>query len=356
MIKKEAGVASMDKIKKQHDAKFDIVKFILSFFVVAIHSGLFPYALYPWLRIAVPMFFMMTSYFLFSALGDAPKEKQLKIIKKFVLRNVKLYLCWFVVLLPFTLYIFRDDYLTGLSGLKNFLKDFAFGGTFVASWYITASIIGVVLIYFLSRLLRFDIIVFIVSLVAFWLVTLESSYSVFIDGTFIGYINSGFERVFVGMVFSFPASLIWIFMGKLFAQGKIRHIASGLLLFLLIVSCVGLSIEWRYVMTLENSVNNDSYFMLLPVCVLLFAILMRIPSVTSKNSLYLKHASTVIYVTHGSILSVFDSLARKLVGGVHPLISFFAASAISLLILVLLEVLNRAFKEKRIGKVLGYFY
>lgn len=36
---------------------FDVVKFCLALMVVAIHSKLFPMLLYPWLRLAVPLFF-----------------------------------------------------------------------------------------------------------------------------------------------------------------------------------------------------------------------------------------------------------------------------------------------------------
>ena len=46
---------------------FDILKYILSFMIIAIHTGGgYARALYPWLRIAVPLFFMISAYLLFS--------------------------------------------------------------------------------------------------------------------------------------------------------------------------------------------------------------------------------------------------------------------------------------------------
>ena len=86
----------------KHDSKYDIVKFILSLLVLAIHSTLYPMVLYPWLRIAVPLFFMMSSYFLFSKLREASKDNHRAILRKFVVRNLQLYLCWFIILLPIT--------------------------------------------------------------------------------------------------------------------------------------------------------------------------------------------------------------------------------------------------------------
>ena len=40
----------------KYDSKYDMVKFILSLMVLAIHSALYPMVLYPWLRIAVRCF------------------------------------------------------------------------------------------------------------------------------------------------------------------------------------------------------------------------------------------------------------------------------------------------------------
>lgn len=44
----------------------DIAKYLSSFMIVAIHCGLYPKVFYPWLRIAVPMFFMISSYLLWN--------------------------------------------------------------------------------------------------------------------------------------------------------------------------------------------------------------------------------------------------------------------------------------------------
>ena len=38
------------------DSKYDYLKLGLSVLVVAIHADLYPLILYPWLRIAVPLF------------------------------------------------------------------------------------------------------------------------------------------------------------------------------------------------------------------------------------------------------------------------------------------------------------
>ena len=142
----------------KYDSKYDVVKFILSLLVLAIHSTLYPMVLYPWLRIAVPLFFIMSSYFLFSKLRDTSEDKQKTILKKFTIRNLQLYLCWCIILLPITIYIRKTTWFShDLSeNISTILKSILFGSTFVASWFITATVIGSLIIYFLSKTLKND--------------------------------------------------------------------------------------------------------------------------------------------------------------------------------------------------------
>ena len=49
----------------------DLAKFIFSLMILAIHTSLFPKILYPWLRIAVPMFFIISSFLLFKKINNS---------------------------------------------------------------------------------------------------------------------------------------------------------------------------------------------------------------------------------------------------------------------------------------------
>lgn len=51
-------------VRKNYDI-FDLTKFILSLFIVAIHSSILLDILSPCVRIAVPLFFMISSYLFF---------------------------------------------------------------------------------------------------------------------------------------------------------------------------------------------------------------------------------------------------------------------------------------------------
>ncbi len=54
---------------KKVNSVYDLLKIVLSIMIVLIHTKILPNILYPWLRIAVPLFFVMSSYFLFSKLN-----------------------------------------------------------------------------------------------------------------------------------------------------------------------------------------------------------------------------------------------------------------------------------------------
>ncbi len=105
----------------RNDAKYDLIKFFLSLLVLAIHSTLYPMILYPWLRIAVPLFFIISSKFVFLKLRDASKEEQKVILKKFIVRNLH-----FVLLLWYQatqILLLIHSYLLQLINILIYLAD-----------------------------------------------------------------------------------------------------------------------------------------------------------------------------------------------------------------------------------------
>jgi len=61
---------------------FDLTKFVLSFFVVAIHTELFGEYIYPIVRIAVPLYFIISSYIFFENLKGKDSKEKNQILKK----------------------------------------------------------------------------------------------------------------------------------------------------------------------------------------------------------------------------------------------------------------------------------
>lgn len=296
-----------------NDAKYDILKIILAIMVVAMHSEIYPMILYPWLRIAVPLFFMMTSYFTFQKMQNAPLEMQKQIMRRFILRNVRLYVFWFVVFMPIILPFRIANYFSSgiITGICRFLQDLLFGETFAASWYITASVIGMVIIWWLSVKVH-KLAALVIAVVAFGVVTLWSSYQpILSEHPAVVQFMQWYIRHFGNPVFSFPVSLVWLLIGKGFAEKRNKTLPAWLLWIALIFSAAGLYLEWKAVQNLTGIYWSDSLFMLIPLCAALFSLVQRIPPIRNIHTKHLRRASTVMYVSHFTMIPLIRYFGRR---------------------------------------------
>lgn len=133
--------------------KFDILKFVLAILIVGIHSSKVGMAFRPVLRLAVPLFFIISSYLFFwkqSTLNSS--RERFKGLKKYIKRILSLYFFWFILLLPFTIYYREWNIDFDPEKLLTIARSFFFGSTFVASWFLMASLIGVVVVWLLSAM------------------------------------------------------------------------------------------------------------------------------------------------------------------------------------------------------------
>lgn len=284
---------------------YDLTKFILSIFVIMIHTNFFPQYLFPWLRTAVPIFFMLSSYLLFSKLSKIPDigEKNTA-LKKFIKRNLSLYAFWFIVLLPFTVKIkkwFTDDSM--FENIRIIVKGILFGSTFRASWFITALVIAVVIVFFMSKKLSSRSIL-LISLLIYGMVCLRSGYLPILNQneTVKNFIIF-YEKYFSTPYNSFPAALFWVACGKAFAE-KTFNTKTKTAVFFTVISAVLLFAECQLSYTLTKSIKNDCYFMLVPLCISLFCIIINIKPFTLSFSVILRKSSTIIYAFHATVATL----------------------------------------------------
>lgn len=112
----EMGI--MPNYKNGDGSVFDILKYMLSVMVVCIHVNKLPDWYNPILRIAVPLFFMMTSYFFFKKQRYSLDGDRQKNLLQFIKRNILLFLFWTVLLLLLGLQQF-DYQCNVVGGGKN---------------------------------------------------------------------------------------------------------------------------------------------------------------------------------------------------------------------------------------------
>lgn len=278
--------------------------------VAAIHTN--PYApwreyRFPWVRIAVPIFFVLSSFFLWTKL-NADRANADHTVKRFLLRDLKLYWAWFLALLPVTLYINR--YFTkGLwNGLKEIAIGFFFGSTFRASWFLSALIISVLIIYIASKKLS-NKILFISGLSINILCCLMFAYGgLWSSRNWMTILRNAYP---FPMCNSFPVALVWIVMGKLLAENRNRLLAIRHPFVGFGVSCVFLWLEHRLVTDLNWVIANDCYILLIPT--VFFAVICMLRSdIAIPNAKFLRSASTVIYCSHYSVCFVEGAVIRAL--------------------------------------------
>ena len=295
------------KIVKLENATggFDVAKFVLSVLVVAIHTTLYPNILYPWLRLAVPLFFMISAYFLFGKIRKCTDEHaRLATMKKFTRRNLALYLFWFIVLIPFTLKIRYNTWKSNNFFLTCFyvLRSFFFDSTFVASWFIMASVLGMWVVYFVSKKLG-NKTLFCITLCIHVLVCLRSSYFPLLsEHEWIVNASKLYEKFFSLPQFNLTVALFWIVSGKCFADGTFTFRFKTVYLWIgLVVSAALLYVEWLLVRKWTEKYNNDCYLFLAPVCIAVFALLTKTNLSASKWTVILRKTSTIVYALHASL-------------------------------------------------------
>ena len=202
------------KTEKTNYDSIDLLKIILSVLIVQIHSDFYLPWMKPYVRLAVPLFFIISAYFFFR------KNPSSKNLLSYIKRLSILYAFWFMVFGTYFLYMNREEFGSGvLNGAIFFLKSLLFGSTFAASWYITASVIGTIVVFYLSKFVSNFFLLFI-SVLAYTITTLSTSYyKVFSDN--IGIIDDWYYSITnTHLSVSFPVSILWIVIGKLLANYK----------------------------------------------------------------------------------------------------------------------------------------
>lgn len=289
---------------EQNDT-FDIMKAIMAVMITIIHIialddlGIVGTLIFPILRIAVPLFFMISSYLFFSKINIIETYgEQKKYLFKAIKRNLQLYLLWFIILMPITFYI-RNYFKEGiLNGILSLMWGFLTGSTFIASWYIMALIIGLIIVFYLTRKFNNKFVI-VLSILIYIFCVLTSNYANLV-------IMNAFHSLLTYWTpyNSFTASIIWIVAGKIFAENKnIFYFGVIKQKLLIVLALVLLYLEQIFILYLNSSRANDFYFMLVPLCLLLFAFLLKI-DLKSNKAKQLRAFSTITYCLHASFAKV----------------------------------------------------
>ncbi len=336
--------------KDKNNGALDYFRIIAALFIVAIHIGplstfnatadfLFTYCLG---RIAVPFFLMTTGYFVLSSSVKHPKSLW-KNLKKITI----LYVIATLIYFPINLYAGKIVW-----DLNIIAKDVLFDGTFYHLWYLPASIMGCLFVYYILKHWGFKVAIviavlcYIIGLFGDSYYNLVSSFAP-VEGFYnVLFQISSYTR---NGIFYAP---IFLLIGVFIANHKFQ--LSRLILWVgLIVSTVCLLLEGYLVYTFDWQRHSSMYIFLLPCAFFLFLLLL---SISKKQVPFLRKISTLVYILHPLCIIGVRGVA-KVVGITkwlvdNSLLHFIAVCVSSLVasfvIAFLMNVFSKLYKKNTI--------
>ncbi len=266
-------------------------------------------------RIAVPFFFMVTGHFVVAGFlpsgKAAPSTKSMVRFRKFLAKTSMLYLFCIILYLPVGIY--AGHYKDMSVGIM--LRMLFFDGTFYHLWYFPACIMGVALVYLLSRFLSLGAMT-AVSAVLYAIGLLGDSYYGLVE-------KVPALEAFYGFLFQISSyTRNGLFLAPLFlvlgawmagaAQGQDGRDLSEKRLFLCSLSALSFALMTGEAFLLRHfqfQRHDSMYLLLVPVMLFLYRFLLCIPV---KSDRAFRTASTWIYVLHPAFIVVVRGIAKPL--------------------------------------------
>lgn len=336
VIVKDTAISPRQTSKLRWDAA-DIAKFVMSLEVLILHTNMFgenTVGIVPVLRTAVPLFFMISAYLFFRGLEGIENDRRNSAIytklRRYVLRTAKLYLFWFLVLLIPTA-ILRDWFeMSFCETLLSVAFRITFGSTFISSWYLSASVIALLLIVVLRYKLSLSMnrILFI-GIGLYGLSLLFGPYS----WAFGEQVSTAFKDVIAHWApyNSFPVAFFWMLMGYFTVryEKRLSQIGAAKLLVVCAVGLVLVYVERAAICSVDPSKALADVFASLPVaCVPAMVLLLRSKAqIDGGYSSNLRRISTIVYCLHGTL----SAGLREVIGEIFPLFKIgFVNGAVTL--------------------------
>lgn len=199
----------------------DLVKLISSIFVISIHSNalrtISPLAnslvCNGIARLAVPFFFTCSAFLFFKS--KTTKEKTIAYSR----RILTLYLSWFVVMLPITVY---DRFIVPdkpfLRNLLTFFQSIFLSSTFSGSWFLTSCIFCVWLFFFIEKRKIPRAAVIGLCCAAYLFCCLSSGYGNLIPKIGLSGVYEAYRALFLSPYTSIIVGASYFALGKHFAE------------------------------------------------------------------------------------------------------------------------------------------
>lgn len=272
----------------------DVAKMIFAIIVVGIHQPIFSGDAYvgTWLwmgRLAVPFFFV-TSAFLFFLRNPGPAE-----LKKYVVRMLKLYGVWFVVMLPYTIKLRYVDDFSVMGNVAHFLQLFLLDSTFRGSWFLSALLIAIPLVYWGERKLGLR-----------WMLVAGTVSELFLHSyawrfalpTNIADALTAFNQNFPDVHCSFLAAMIYVVIGCIIARRwtSLCQLSAKRLW----TAAIAMTMTMAALIIVKEKCWHISTrtLLLVPTVTLIFLAVVRSEVNMKLSYRTLRKTSTIVYISH----------------------------------------------------------
>lgn len=253
---------------------------------------------YPILRVAVPVFFIISSYFFFRKVEALPADDARAYYRRFIVRGLKLYAFWIVALMPYMIAVKYQTHLLE-QYLIEFPLNFVLRSVFPASWYLAAYMICISIVYFGRRRMK---LLTAIGLGLYAVCCMESNYGALISGLLPA--SDTYFAGYVKMLYvSFPAGLIFVVLGRFIA---VREPGWATAVAAILAGGAGLAFEAHFVVANGLRVADDCYFSLLALAPGVFLAVVKTRLTLGFDTTVLRRLSTINYCSHYAIIRVIS--------------------------------------------------
>lgn len=290
--------------ESQRKESFDTLKSFLAFFIIIIHTGftgVVDIGASAISRMAVPLFFMITGYYLPTMTDEKIKKYFCKVVVLTVISTAFYLLFTYAGVLIGEYPSDKFTQIFSMQGLRNWVLINAVGGKGIHLWYLYALLYVLIIIYITRKVEKISLLYKILPIL-------------FIGNYIFSYFSVGLYRNFLF------TGLPYVLLGYLFRENeaklKIHSIKSRSLILGFVAVCMGLGIEMLIYNFTGTELIRDHYLFTLPMAICVFALSIKHPHYGSGSLLSIigKKYSAHIYIMHIFVVSVINFGLRLLLG------------------------------------------
>lgn len=294
---------------------FDITKFVLAIFVICIHTHPFVGATSQFVlfwtqygfHFAVPFFFTIAGFLLFTKTKDQSMKSALPNLKKYLIEMIKLYVAWSIVYMPIGIYGYYKLGVSAELAIYQYIRDFFLIGEHHLSWqlwYLLGTIYGLLTIMVMIKLHFSNILMLLGGCIFYGL-------SVFIDWN-MWHIDAytGIAHAFLQIVSHtivkgrLLTGVPFLCMGMYIARSswlkRIRPLNRAIILLVLVMFYV---------------IHPDGYGELLLKPIIVFCSIWSLSAIKTKPiglCVKMRNLSTVFYFTHMIFVFAFSLITNNM--------------------------------------------